>query len=417
MNGISSERDLPDERPVRETTFWPHFRLGFAKHGVPLACLLIAIGMVELFIRNECEPAHDGRSASYWLENPDGTTEGFMRSIEAFRKMGSNAVPFLVAQLVRRPSRFSKFCDDKLAERIWEYKLGHHLPAFLANARLPSAYRAQTKRQTAAFLLGEIGSEAQGAVPALMRVYLDEQDIWPNGKYQIYYALSQMKGTKPLEQFAPQFMKFLESKDLDLQKEGAEMLELVGPMANAAVPRLLELAQDSRAPSFAIAKALWSVNRQTNVVLQLLLANLQSTNSGARSVALEYLSKVGLAGCAEGAITRLLKDRDYGVRDQARRVLRGLRSPFFWTDLLLSNAMSPSLIARRLNETPDRIIADLNQLPQNLERTQYRLQIEPAHCLGCGFEFSKGSLTKPSHCPRCDSTEVSEPTVSILNSD
>jgi hypothetical protein len=42
-----------------------------------------------------------------------------------------------------------------------------------------------------------------------------------------------------------------------------------------------------------------------------------------------------------------------------------------------------------------------------------RIQIEPAACRACGFQFGPDKLTKPGKCPACRGTRLLEAQVSI----
>ena len=104
----------------------------------------------------EPRPSHRGKPASYWLEQIDSSNViGTKETIEAFKAMGSNAVPFLVETLRRKPSKLGEIVDEKLAD----YSVRHSVPEGLVKA-LPSAYRAEQRRENAAFLISQIGPDA-----------------------------------------------------------------------------------------------------------------------------------------------------------------------------------------------------------------------------------------------------------------
>ena len=81
--------------------------------------------------------------------------------------------------------------------------------------------------------------------------------------------------------------------------------------------------------------------------------------------------------------------------------------------LLLNNPMSVAQIADSVGEPPARIADDLNHLFRSLKHTEYKAIIEPAQCRACGFEFSEEKLRKPSKCPECRGTWLSEPRITI----
>jgi predicted Zn-ribbon and HTH transcriptional regulator len=83
-------------------------------------------------------------------------------------------------------------------------------------------------------------------------------------------------------------------------------------------------------------------------------------------------------------------------------------------DVLLDNPKSVTQIAREFGESPGQITGDLKHLFRSLKHTEYKELIEPSRCRECGFEFSEDKLTKPSKCPKCRGTWLTEPRISIL---
>jgi predicted Zn-ribbon and HTH transcriptional regulator len=81
--------------------------------------------------------------------------------------------------------------------------------------------------------------------------------------------------------------------------------------------------------------------------------------------------------------------------------------------LLQENPMSVTQIARLVGETPRDVEADLLHLIQSLKHTEFTVEVTPARCRKCGFEFDSGKLAKPSKCPECKATWIHEPRVSI----
>lgn len=84
-------------------------------------------------------------------------------------------------------------------------------------------------------------------------------------------------------------------------------------------------------------------------------------------------------------------------------------------EVLLGNPMTVSQIARLVDETPGRVVDDLQHLFGSLKYTEYKAVVEPARCRACGFEFSAEKLNKPSKCPECHSTWVQEPRIGTEN--
>lgn len=63
-------------------------------------------------------------------------------------------------------------------------------------------------------------------------------------------------------------------------------------------------------------------------------------------------------------------------------------------------------LSRELSLSEKELVPLLDKLGQG--RTG--LRIEPAHCIGCGFEFKERSrAAKPSRCPECRSERIAPP--------
>lgn len=60
------------------------------------------------------------------------------------------------------------------------------------------------------------------------------------------------------------------------------------------------------------------------------------------------------------------------------------------------------------------LLDHLEHLARSLASQGQPLQIEPSRCLACGFLFdARKRLGKPSRCPQCKSTRISQPKFSI----
>jgi len=81
--------------------------------------------------------------------------------------------------------------------------------------------------------------------------------------------------------------------------------------------------------------------------------------------------------------------------------------------VLLDKPMSISQIARQLREAPKDVESDVEHLLKSLKHTEFEALITPATCKKCEFVFGPDKLTKPSRCPKCHSTWLSEPLIEI----
>ena len=81
--------------------------------------------------------------------------------------------------------------------------------------------------------------------------------------------------------------------------------------------------------------------------------------------------------------------------------------------LLLDNPLSVTQIARLVGEAPRDVTSDVQHFLKSLKHTEYVASVTPAKCKKCGFEFGPEKLSKPSKCPECQSTWLTEPRITI----
>ena len=81
--------------------------------------------------------------------------------------------------------------------------------------------------------------------------------------------------------------------------------------------------------------------------------------------------------------------------------------------MLIEHPMTVNEISRFVEQPGKDTAEDLEHLLQSLKHTEYKAAIEPAACRKCGFEFGADKLRKPSKCPECKSTWVTEPRISL----
>jgi predicted Zn-ribbon and HTH transcriptional regulator len=82
-------------------------------------------------------------------------------------------------------------------------------------------------------------------------------------------------------------------------------------------------------------------------------------------------------------------------------------------DLLHANPMTVTQIARHVRESPGDVADDIEHLLLSLRHTDYSAVVVPARCRKCGFEFGEHKLRRPSKCPECKSTWLTEARVGI----
>ncbi|MCW5554094.1 MAG: HEAT repeat domain-containing protein [Verrucomicrobiae bacterium] len=316
-----------------------------------LMLLLMAYMMPRTDARGT-EPAYRGKPASYWFErsikesglNPEATV-----AIEA---MGSNAVPFLVKILERKPSKLAEFGDEAVSRLGDKPRLQK-----LARETLPSAYEIATRRELAAFLISRIGANAGVAIPALVKIFEDPTEGWRLHQ-EVYGALVSM-GEKGAP-MVPKYMTYLKSDRADARETGAALLASVGPQAQAAIPWLLDAVKDTDEQlRWTAAWALWRIDRQTNVALRVFATGLECTNY-LRSFAFSNLRRMGPAAKSMGPrIAAALRDEDDQVREAAAKALKEIDPALLESELQEMNRQTTENVARlieviRSGEYPQR---------------------------------------------------------------
>lgn len=81
--------------------------------------------------------------------------------------------------------------------------------------------------------------------------------------------------------------------------------------------------------------------------------------------------------------------------------------------MLLEHPMTVNEIARFVEQTSKDTAEDLEHFLLSLKHSDFRAAIEPAECRKCGFVFGTDKLRKPSKCPKCKGTWLTEPRISL----
>ena len=82
--------------------------------------------------------------------------------------------------------------------------------------------------------------------------------------------------------------------------------------------------------------------------------------------------------------------------------------------LLGSEPKTAKDLSRELSISEKEVAVALEKLGRSLERGPLELRVEPARCLGCGFEFRERSrVSRPSRCPECRAERIAPARFSI----
>ena len=84
-------------------------------------------------------------------------------------------------------------------------------------------------------------------------------------------------------------------------------------------------------------------------------------------------------------------------------------------DALRDEPRSARELSEALSMRERDVVDHLGHLELSLERTGERLDVTPARCLGCRYDFEdRLRLTKPGRCPRCRSTRIAVPRFQVV---
>ncbi len=82
---------------------------------------------------------------------------------------------------------------------------------------------------------------------------------------------------------------------------------------------------------------------------------------------------------------------------------------------LVGNWQTVRQLAMVSRKPPAEVEGDLKHIVQSLKHQPYRLVVRPATCKRCGFEFGEDRFRKPSKCPECRATWLTEPALMIVD--
>ncbi|GEM_PF-2471032 len=322
MDTLRSPRYASASQPMsnREPNTTPPPKRGKRRLLWSATLLTIIAGIIWLTAGFEREPTYQGKSASYWLDysaEPSSSSWVPDPTFEAFQALGIKAVPFLIKITKHRPSRllvkFDAFLDQ------------HDLPmGDWLKKRLPNLDQIDERRLKAMNVLGRLGPRAASAIPALAQV-LSDPDEDEQTRWEATEALESM-GEAALV-VLPQLVANLKSTNDDISIRSANILEKIGPKASSAVPGLRSATQSADQLALASAKALLSIEHDTNILIQVCSNLLSSSQYDMRASALSSLAPLGeTAKSISPAVQAALRDAVEDVRWEAEATLKKIDS-------------------------------------------------------------------------------------------
>jgi predicted Zn-ribbon and HTH transcriptional regulator len=83
--------------------------------------------------------------------------------------------------------------------------------------------------------------------------------------------------------------------------------------------------------------------------------------------------------------------------------------------VLLNSPRTLHQISREMQVPIKDVESDLKHLFKSLKHSDYKPHVTPATCRKCQFEFSGEKLHKPSRCPKCRHSWITEPVIAIVS--
>ncbi|EEF58071.1 HEAT repeat domain-containing protein [Pedosphaera parvula] len=337
--------------------------------GIFTAALLA--GFAWLVLRPH-EPVYQGKTLIVWLQETyeaGGDTKAEERAEEAIRALGAEALPVLVEGVRGQSSVFRAIVNDLGRDKsmhflhlppqdglrqkvVWAFNIlgARAKPAVPELARLLDP-KDHDVAVTAVKCLGNIGPEARDAVREMVRLY----ELAPKGqrgeelRYWTALALADVgpvaqlaipvlsaTTNSPAAEFAlikirgDSFLPYIESlKDTSNEarwNQRAMLVSRIGTNTEVVVPLLVAGLQTTNKSLHATAlRALGQIHSQPEICIPAMIPFLKSTNVFVRRTSLEGLRSFGMAARpAVPEILGCLKDADYSVQLQAANALRAI---------------------------------------------------------------------------------------------
>jgi HEAT repeat protein len=235
-----------------------------------------------------------------------------------------------LAGMLQDPDGTVRLQGAKLLGRLGPAEAKTTIPVLIELLKDPQEFtRIQAVDQ-----LGRIGPDAKEAMPALI-ARLKEKGLVTN----VPHALARM-GSEAL----PALLETLNSDNAALRNSTVVALGTLGPAAQTAIPKLIELVTVAKGTQRS--GVMTALERMGDVSLPFLIKALEK-EEGRRAV-IETLGRFGPRGkAAIPALVKLLQDPDPGVRALAALSLRPIRMDFTSPDL------TPALLAGLKDPDPE----------------------------------------------------------------
>jgi HEAT repeat protein len=221
---------------------------------VCLTAVVLACGVAGYLAVNRRTPeaSFQGCSASYWLGAVFGVKGQQRQALDAFRQMGTNAAPVLVAAIAAR---------ENLPVRTFR-RIYPRLPAMIRQ-RFPQPANLEELRSAALFIARNTPS-VRLAPKLLPLLKTPDSDL--------RWAVLVASRIGPSDAGEISWLLLAENDpDIKVRAGMLQCLSWIGPSATNAVPAVLKLCQDNdMSVRTDAAWALWKITGQTNAAVPVL---------------------------------------------------------------------------------------------------------------------------------------------------
>jgi hypothetical protein len=294
-----------------------------------MAVGIVGVGIALVFVLAPQEPQYEGRSITQWLDDW-AAKKVPNRSLEALRRIGTNALPYAVNNLARNDSNWrSNYAKVQAKMPAWLQKHvtrpkpllqevdGANVFSHLGSNSLPHAiallkHASPTVRRSAAggvFSLRRQTPEARRAIPALIDALADPDRMV---RFQAALALKEMGADA--SNAVPALMRILDNKvapgtnnDFYVRAAAASALGKIGPGAASALP-VLKAALTETHSYFRgqVATAILRISGDVDTALPVLLTEMPVTMGDSKW---EWIIALGEMGPrAKAAVPQLKKE-------------------------------------------------------------------------------------------------------------
>lgn len=228
-------------------------------------------------------PVYQGKTAQEWLEEMFTTNQA--AALNAFRAMGTNALPDLMRAFEKKDSAWDRFYQRNYPK----------LPVSVKKHLSPPL--ADKERWSAAGLVALNVPHEHDEIRAMLRLMVDKNHP---ARFFVTDAAGWLKPDDV--DCVPALLECMKDTNAMVRWHAAQGLGQIGPGARTALPALIALLDEDLANTgnqkapfdvcIEAAYAIWKIDRQTNAPARVCREALSSSDAATRGWALIYLSEI-----------------------------------------------------------------------------------------------------------------------------